>query len=192
MVAAVALLAVLSVALAHEKDEGDQDNLPHQLKNVTVCVDGDSIALHVEQMAADRRQAAVSLLSPGTAQAVQATVRRLDPHAVSRRGSCAGSSSYLAIDIRIISLDPALYRHYPAPAVSYAVWVQVGDYVAPGKRGGASPTLENLTFEGFEENVFSDPASGKAGNGGRVGAYVLDRTARLLASMVSAYQADNR
>jgi len=192
LVAAAILIATPSLSFAQQKDEGDQDNLPHQLKNVTMCVDNDSVALHLDELAADRQHGAAALLAPGASNALLASVRRLDPHAVSRRGSCAGSTTYLAIDIRIIPLDPAQYRHYAAPAFSYAVWVQVGGYVAPQMRSPTEPTLANLSFEGFDENVFSESGAGSGGNGGKVDPYVLDRVSRLLSDMVSAYRSDNR
>jgi len=189
--ARVLLLTVLLIATATalaggQKDEMDQDNLPHNLGHVSMCVDGDSIALHLDSLATDRRQGVIDSVLPGVTQSLATLPRRLGGAAATQRASCVGSASYLVVDIRVVSLDPAVYTRYGQRPYSIAIWVQVGTYETPEQRSGDDPSLGNLTFEGFDENVFDEAAPG---NG--MMRTVLGHSQQLLANLTSAYRADN-
>ncbi len=184
----VALLLVAPVAVwaGGQKDEGDQDNLLHALKRVTMCVDRDSVAVHLDGLTPSRRGGAQKTLLPGVTHAMGALTNRLVHGATLHRGSCVGNAAYLAVDIRITALDPNVYRRYGRHPFSYAIWVQVGQYASPEQRNSDDPTLAGLHFQGFDENVVDENGPNKAVEGA-----VLGQSEQLLSNLVAAYQMDN-
>lgn len=143
----VALLLVAPVAVwaGGQKDEGDQDNLLHALKRVTMCVDRDSVAVHLDGLTPSRRGGAQKTLLPGVTHAMGALTNRLVHGATLHRGSCVGNAAYLAVDIRITALDPNVYRRYGRHPFSYAIWVQVGQYASRSSGTPMTPRWRDCT-----------------------------------------------
>jgi hypothetical protein len=179
-------LAVPATAWAHQKDEGDQDNLLHDLARVAMCVDADSVALHLDGFTPARRGGAAKMLVPGVAQALGGVTHTLAAASVKQSTSCVGSPTYLAVDIRITTLDPNVYRRYGRHPYSYAIWVQVGQYATPEQRSSDDPSLQALRFEAFDENVFDENGPRRA-----VEDAVLGQSLQLLVNLGAAYQMDN-
>ena len=180
------LLVPVSALAGGQKDEGDQDNLLHDLKHVSMCVDGDSVALHLDGFTPARRGGAEKTLIPGVVQAMGGVTHTLTTASVQQATSCVGSATYLAVDIRITALDPNIYRRYGRHPYSYAIWVQVGQYASPDQRSSDDPSLAALRFEGFDENVFDENGPRRAVEGA-----VLGQSRQLLANLEAAYQMDN-
>ncbi len=180
------LVVPVSALAGGQKDEGDQDNLLHDLNHVSMCVDGDSVALHLDGFTPARRGGAQQTLIPGVEQAMGSLTHKMAKASLQRSASCAGSPTYLAVDIRITSLDPNIYRRYGRHPFSYAIWVQVGQYEALEQRSSDDPSLAALRFEGFDENVFDENGPRRAVEGA-----VLGQTRQLLANLEAAYQMDN-
>lgn len=186
MLLALLLVAPVSAWAGGQKDEGDQDNLLHDLNRVSMCVDGDSVALHLDGFAPARRGGAEKTLVPGVVQAMGSLTHKLARASLQQSASCVGSATYLAVDIRITALDPNVYRRYGRHPYSYAIWVQVGQYTTLDQRSSDDPSLAALRFEGFDENVFDENGPRRAVEGA-----VLGQSRQLLANLEAAYQMDN-
>lgn len=178
---ALALPLLASRALA-QNDEPYTNYVPHDLRNVIVCIDTNSVAVHLDTVTRARNPQ-TSQLGPGISQAIAASLQSLGPSAVARRASCNGSGSYLAVDVRILALDPAVYRHYPSNSYNVGVWVQIGNYTPT--RNTSNPALEKVHYDGFDERILTNPRNGAMTQ------QILANSRTMLADLVTAYQVDN-